>query len=122
MAGALLSAGLFTLLQVWTPVALLCVVTWTVGKAVYNVYFHPLSQFPGPKLAAASLWWQTHLDVVEKGSLAHKLVELHGLYGTLPPCILASKLFTYPSPRIGDIVRIGPNEVFSKPLTWKYSV
>ncbi|EKM57594.1 uncharacterized protein PHACADRAFT_206486 [Phanerochaete carnosa HHB-10118-sp] len=65
-------------------------------KAVYNVYFHPLSRFPGPKLAAASLWWQAYLDLWENGSLSSKLAELHATYG--------------------EIVRIGPNELhFSRP-------
>lgn len=61
--------------------ALLCL--WSLSKAVYNVYFHPLSRFPGPKLAVASLWWQTYLDLWKKDSLSLKLVELHATYGNL---------------------------------------
>lgn len=54
-------------------------------KVLYNLYLHPLRAFPGPKLAAASLWWQVHLEVFKGESLCMKLVELHRIYGTLSP-------------------------------------
>ncbi|EKM58550.1 uncharacterized protein PHACADRAFT_193681 [Phanerochaete carnosa HHB-10118-sp] len=83
-------------LRAYAPWATALVCLYSLLKAVYNVYFHPLSRFPGPKLAAASLWWQAYLDLWENGSLSLKLVELHATYG--------------------EIVRIGPNELhFSRP-------
>ncbi|KAI0127485.1 averantin oxidoreductase [Xylariales sp. AK1849] len=47
--------------------------------AVYNVYFHPLASYPGPKIAAASsLWYARSLT---RGTLALEFVELHKKYG-----------------------------------------
>jgi len=34
--------------------SLLQLVFYVFGRAVYNIYFHPLSKFPGPKFAAMS--------------------------------------------------------------------
>ncbi|KAK6064079.1 benzoate 4-monooxygenase cytochrome p450 [Seiridium cupressi] len=62
--------------------------TW-LAKCIYNIYFHPLSKFPGPKLAAASDWqyvrWYT------SGSWHSQMQELQDKYG--------------------DVVRIGPNDL-----------
>ncbi|TID07341.1 Isotrichodermin C-15 hydroxylase [Colletotrichum higginsianum] len=46
---------------------------------VYNVYFHPLAAFPGPRLAAATPWWiiSSYLG----GRTPRDLLELHNRYG-----------------------------------------
>lgn len=50
-----------------------------IGYAVYNIYFHPLRNFPGPKLWAASrLPWCYHQY---KGQLHYRLLQLHIKYG-----------------------------------------
>ncbi|KIW76438.1 hypothetical protein Z517_11184 [Fonsecaea pedrosoi CBS 271.37] len=50
-----------------------------VGKAVYNVYFHPLRHYPGPKLWAASRlpWIWTAIS----GEIHNKISDLHQTYG-----------------------------------------
>lgn len=48
-------------------------------KAFYNVFFHPLTKFPGPKLHAAS-----HIPIslsMVKGTYVFDLKKLHDTYG-----------------------------------------
>lgn len=52
-----------------------------VAQRVYSVYFGPLSKFPGPKLAAATLWYEFYYDVILQGNYTFKLKELHNKYG-----------------------------------------
>ncbi|KAK6082860.1 benzoate 4-monooxygenase cytochrome p450 [Seiridium cupressi] len=43
--------------QILAPVAAL-IVAYRIGRVVYNLKFHPLSKYPGPKLAATTdIWW-----------------------------------------------------------------
>ncbi|KAI1121880.1 benzoate 4-monooxygenase cytochrome P450 [Nemania abortiva] len=67
-------------------------------KIVYNIYFHPLRDIPGPRTAAISnipyCWW------LLGGRQPFKMLELHNKYG--------------------HVVRIAPNEVsFSSAQSWK---
>ena len=55
---------------------------------VYRIYLDPLSKFPGPKLAAASLWYEFYYDVVKKGRYTWEIAKMHDKYGTY-------KWFTY---------------------------
>jgi cytochrome P450 len=60
-----------------------------VSKAIYNIYFHPLSSYPGPKL-----WTLTRLPFVislARGDLHLRLKSFHDQYGR--------------------VVRIAPNEL-----------
>jgi hypothetical protein len=72
-------------LQNWGPRLLALVTLWTVVKSVYNLYFHPLAKFPGPRFAAASSWWQVYIEVITEQSLSLKLWELHSIYGMYLP-------------------------------------
>lgn len=56
---------------------------------VRRMFFHPLCCFPGPRMAAASGWYAAYLS--SEGRLGHELRALHN--------------------ELGDIVRMGPNEV-----------
>ncbi|KAK4497348.1 hypothetical protein PRZ48_011799 [Zasmidium cellare] len=61
---------------------------------VYRVWFHPLAKFPGPKLAACSLWYEFYYDVIQEGKWAFKIRDMHERYG--------------------PIVRINPHELHIK--------
>ncbi|KAI9739227.1 MAG: hypothetical protein M1834_007440 [Cirrosporium novae-zelandiae] len=68
--------------------------TWFVYQVctiLYNLYFHPLAKYPGPRGAAITKLWKSWYECVLQRSLTHELVNLHKIYG--------------------DIVRIGPNEL-----------
>jgi cytochrome P450 len=68
-------------------------------RVAYNVFFHPLRNFQGPKMAGATSLWRTYKEVIKKETLAQELFELHKRYG--------------------DIVRIAPNELhFGSPSSF----
>lgn len=60
-----------------------------IVQSIYNIYFHPLSSFPGPKLYAATDI--PYLRALIGGNLSFKTLELHKKYG--------------------EVVRIAPNEL-----------
>lgn len=76
--------------QLSLPLGLtLLVLFYFVCHRAYMVYFGPLSKFPGPKLAAATLWYEFYYDVILQGRYTFKIKELHKKYG-----ILCSNLFS----------------------------
>jgi len=68
-------------------------------KAIYNIWFHPLSKFPGPNFAAAT---KIPIAMVSwDGSLSQWLKDLHDYYRS-------------------DVVRISPDELsFISASAWK---
>ena len=63
--------------------ALLAFTAYCVSLAIYRLYFSPLAKFPGPKLAALTLWYEFYYDVVKRGRYTWKTAELHERYGLL---------------------------------------
>lgn len=55
--------------------------TYLVGLAVYRLYFSPVSKFPGPTLAALTLWYEFYYDVIKEGRYTWRIRELHDKYG-----------------------------------------
>ncbi|KAI0298852.1 putative cytochrome P450 [Russula brevipes] len=68
-------------------------------RAIYNVFFHPLSRFPGPRGAACTRWWLAYMELGRGVSLSTLRAELHQRYG--------------------DVIRIAPNELhFARPTAY----
>ncbi|KAF9077861.1 cytochrome P450 [Rhodocollybia butyracea] len=57
--------------------------------ALYRLFFHPLSGYPGPTLAALTNWYEAYYNVVKGGGLIAKYEQLHKLHG--------------------PVIRVGPN-------------
>ncbi|KAJ9663462.1 hypothetical protein H2201_005670 [Coniosporium apollinis] len=79
--------------------ALIVWVSYNVQQAVYNIFFHPLARFPGPRAAAATKLWKAYIECIKQESFCHKLEKLHAQYG--------------------DVVRVGPDELhFANPQAY----
>ncbi|KAM7216738.1 Cytochrome P450 monooxygenase sdnH [Rhypophila decipiens] len=59
--------------------------TFAVYSAVlviYRLWFHPLAGFPGPKLLAATTWYETYVDLVHR-DFPERLARIHEKYGPI---------------------------------------
>ena len=74
-------------------------------RCIYNLYFHPLRRFPGPKLAAIGSFLEFYYDVVKDGTYLWEIEKMHRKYGKeevlfpvsplrLPPFNLLRLIFT----------------------------
>ncbi|KAF2634512.1 cytochrome P450 [Massarina eburnea CBS 473.64] len=61
--------------------AVATVAAYWVALLVYRLVLHPLAKFPGPRLAAATTWYEAYYDIVQGGQYSKKISELHDLYG-----------------------------------------
>lgn len=66
----------------WPAVAGLSILYFT-GRWIYRLYFHPLAKFPGPKLAALTLWYEFYYDAVCRGQYIFRIKEMHEKYGPI---------------------------------------
>jgi len=52
-----------------------------LAVVIYRLYFHPLASFPGPRLAAATLWYETYHDAFRGGQYMWEIAKMHQTYG-----------------------------------------
>jgi hypothetical protein len=57
------------------------VVCYFILRSIYRLYFHPLSKFPGPKLAAVSHVYEFYYDVIKNGMYMWEVEKMHKKYG-----------------------------------------
>ena len=57
-----------------------CIV-YSTTIVIYRLYFSPLSKFPGPKLAAATGWYEFFYDYWLSGRYIFKIQRMHEVYG-----------------------------------------
>lgn len=64
---------------------------YAVSRVVYRLFFHPLARIPGPKLAAATQWYEAYIDIFWKQSYWREIEHMHAKYGI---CLLGILLFS----------------------------
>lgn len=64
----------------WISSSLLFLI-YFASLVIYRLYWSPLAKIPGPKLAAATFWYEFYYDVVRRGRYTWKIGELHEEYG-----------------------------------------
>ena len=107
----------------------LCLVTlgaWFIYACctvIYRLLYHPLAYFPGPKLAAATKWYELYFDLIKlpKGTFVYEIERMHERYGKrfhlLTFLLLRGTNLTVLC-RAGTIVRINPDELHIKDTEW----
>jgi cytochrome P450 len=70
-------------MSLFDAIAILFVVgiAYGISLALYRLYAHPLSRYPGPKLAAATQWYEFYFDVLKRGRFAWEIKRMHEVYG-----------------------------------------
>ncbi|KUJ11165.1 cytochrome P450 [Mollisia scopiformis] len=58
-------------------------VAYTIWLTIYRLYFSPISHIPGPKLAAASWWYEFYFQVIKGGQYFKKIAKLHEQYSPI---------------------------------------
>ncbi|KAL3475700.1 cytochrome P450 [Aspergillus californicus] len=61
----------------------LATVGYWIGLVIYRLFLSPLAKFPGPRLAAATLWYETYYDTFRWGQYTFKITQMHEKYGPI---------------------------------------
>ncbi|KAF2140918.1 uncharacterized protein K452DRAFT_298984 [Aplosporella prunicola CBS 121167] len=62
---------------------LLALTACFVVRCVYDLFFHPLRRFPGPKLAAVGSFYEFYYDVIKDGTYLWEIEKMHQKYGPI---------------------------------------
>ncbi|MCJ1381084.1 hypothetical protein MMC17_004193 [Xylographa soralifera] len=63
--------------------ALVALTFYILVGGIYRLLFSPIASFPGPKLAALTLWYEFYYDVVLRGQYTFHIRDLHRQYGPI---------------------------------------
>jgi hypothetical protein len=61
----------------WPLIAISAAVVYVLTGGIYRLYLSPISKFPGPKLAALTLWYEFYYDVVRNGRYMWEIEKMH---------------------------------------------
>jgi hypothetical protein len=74
----LVSQKIYIDLSLYTTVAAFIYVAWLI---IYRLYLSPLAGFPGPKVAAATHYYEFYYNYWLQGKYIYKIEDLHKIYG-----------------------------------------
>jgi hypothetical protein len=57
------------------------ILAYLVLEGLRRLFLHPLKRFPGPPLAALTLWYRAYYDILMDGGWSEHLNILHTRYG-----------------------------------------
>ena len=55
-------------------------ILYTAYGVIYRLCLSPIAQFPGPKLAALTFWYEFYYDVVKRGCYVWEIKKMHETY------------------------------------------
>ncbi|KAM3475568.1 hypothetical protein MY5147_003668 [Beauveria neobassiana] len=67
----------------WAITALGICVFYIVAIVFHRLFLSPIAKFPGPRLAAATSWYEVYYDVVKKGRYLYEIERMHDKYGPI---------------------------------------
>lgn len=73
---------MLSIITLFTVIAVASILYWA-GLTLYRLYFHPLADYPGPKLAAATFWYECYFDLLQHGQYVFEIQRLHEIYGPI---------------------------------------
>ncbi|KAI9701845.1 MAG: hypothetical protein M1836_001189 [Candelina mexicana] len=56
---------------------------YCIAGVIYRLYLSPIAKFPGPKLAATTLWFEFYYDIIKRGQYTFRIQEMHEKYGPI---------------------------------------
>jgi hypothetical protein len=78
--------------QVGLAVVSLYAVLW-LSRAIYRLYLHPLSRYPGSPVAAVSTaWYEWYWNYYQNGQMIFEIARLHRIHGSSPQTQTRPKL------------------------------
>ena len=100
---------------------ILLILVYHIAWIVYNLYFHALKRFPGPKFAAATYWYEFFRDFVtgHGGQYINEVERMHDEYGA-NLFIQQRSEKTSTLTILGSIIRVTPNEIHIRDPEWAH--
>lgn len=72
----------------WICFAIAIFIVYSVVLITYRLFFSPIAKFPGPKIAAATSWYEFYYDVLRPGMYIFEIEKMHQKYGMYSHIVL----------------------------------
>lgn len=65
----------------WLLLVILVASLYLIYGIAWRLLWSPIAKFPGPKLAAVTLWYEFYYDVIKNGRYMWEIEKMHEKYG-----------------------------------------